>query len=172
MKMTTRGRYGLRAMLELARCHGGPPVLMSTLARREGISPKYLHALLATLKTAGLVESVRGAGGGFLLSKAPCEIRLNEILHAVEGPLSLVHCVSRPAACKRAKTCTARRVWQELSGTIEEVLRGVSLEDLLSRKKRSLTWTYRAGQPPKGPRRGSPSVRRSADGPRKPRGKK
>jgi Rrf2 family protein len=172
MRMTTRGRYGLRAMLELARCYSGPPVLMSTLARREGISRKYLHALLASLKSAGLVRSVRGAGGGFLLSRAPSEIRLNEILRAVESPLSLVHCVSRPAACKRTKTCTARRVWQELSGTIEEVLRGVTLGDLISKKKASATWNHPAGRRPRSARCVSLSVRRSSGGVRKPRGKK
>lgn len=172
MKITTRGRYGLRAMLELARCYGGPPVLMSMLARREGISRKYLHALLASLKSAGLVRSVRGAGGGFLLSRAPSEIRLNEILHAVEGPLSLVHCVSRPAACKRARTCTARRVWQDLSGSIEQVLSGVTLGDLISTKTRSSTWTQPAGRRPRNAGCASLSVRRSSGGVRRPRGKR
>jgi Rrf2 family protein len=132
MKISTRGRYGLRAMLELARCHGGAPVLMSVLAERESLSRKYLHTLLTALKEAGLVRSVRGAGGGFLLTRAPSKIRLSEVLHALEGSLCLVDCVADERACSRAERCTARRVWAELSETIESVLEGVSLEDLIA----------------------------------------
>ncbi len=132
MKMTTRGRYGLRAVLELARCFGGPPVLMSQLANRERISQKYLHTLLTSLKAAGLVRTIRGAGGGFVLARPPAEIRLNEILHAVEGPLSLVDCVTHPAQCRRSGRCTARGIWQELSETIERTLSGYTLERLLA----------------------------------------
>lgn len=131
MRMSTRGRYSLRAMLELARCYGGPPVLMSTLAERERISRKYLHALLASLRSAGLVRSVRGAGGGFRLSRSPSRIRLSEILHAAEGPLSVVECVARPAACERAPTCTARRVWEKLSIAIERAIGGITLQELV-----------------------------------------
>lgn len=137
MKMTTRGRYGLRAMLELARCFGGPPVLMSTLARRERISRKYLHAILASLKSVGLVESSRGAGGGFRLSRHPSRIRVGDILRAVEGPLSLVECVARPSACNRSRTCTARRVWQKLSLAIERVLKDFTLKELIASEPRS-----------------------------------
>ena len=136
MKLTTRGRYGLRAMLELARCYDEPPVLMSTLAKRERLSRKYLHALLAALKSAGLVRSVRGAGGGFTLSRRPSEIHLGEILRAVEGPLSLVECVSCAAACDRAQDCTARYVWQQLSGVIEHALRGITLGKLIAMENR------------------------------------
>jgi Rrf2 family protein len=132
MKITTRGRYGLRAILGLARCYGEGPVLAATLAQREGVSRKYLHALLGSLKAAGLVRSVRGAGGGFELSRAPQEVRLDEVLRAAEGPLCLVDCVARPDRCKRSSDCTARRVWQKLSREIENVLKGVSLQDLLA----------------------------------------
>ena len=78
MRISTRGRYGLRAMFELARSFGGAPVLMSAVAERQDLSRKYLHALLTTLKSAGLVRSVRGAGGGFLLARPPAEIRISE----------------------------------------------------------------------------------------------
>lgn len=132
MKVSTRGRYGLRAMLELARCHGQSPVLMSDLAERESLSRKYLHTLLTALKKAELVRSVRGTGGGFLLTRAPSEIRLSEILHALEGPLSLVDCVGDERACGKANRCTARRFWAELSGTIESSLEKVTLEDLIA----------------------------------------
>ena len=134
MKVSTRGRYGLRAMLELARCSGESPVLMSTLAEREDISRKYLHALLTALKSAGLVRSVRGAGGGFVLSKDPAETRLSEILRAVEGPLSLVDCVADRRACDRSNRCVARGVWQDLSDAIESMLDSITLEDLVARQ--------------------------------------
>jgi Rrf2 family cysteine metabolism transcriptional repressor len=132
MKVSTRGRYGLRAMLELARCYGDDPVLMGTLAEREDISRKYLHTLLTGLKSAGLVRSLRGARGGFVLTRHPSEIKLAEILHVLEGPLSLVDCVADERACDRAERCTARRVWQELSGAIDDVLENVTLEDLIA----------------------------------------
>jgi Rrf2 family cysteine metabolism transcriptional repressor len=131
MKMTTRGRYGLRAMLELARRFGEKPVLASVLASQEALSLKYLHTLLTSLKSAGLVASVRGPGGGFQLTRSPATIRLSEVLRAVEGPLSLVECVTCPTRCKRATRCTARRVWSHLSETIEGVLDSLTLERLL-----------------------------------------
>jgi Rrf2 family protein len=137
MKMSTRGRYGLRAMLELARCYGKPPVLMSVLAERESLSRKYLHTLLTALKEAGLVRSVRGTGGGFLLTRTPSQIRLSEILHAVEGPLSLVDCVVNERVCDKARRCTARRVWSDLSATIESALEEVTLEDLIASENRA-----------------------------------
>jgi Rrf2 family cysteine metabolism transcriptional repressor len=131
MKMSTRGRYGLRAMLELARCHGQSPVLMSSLAKREAVSRKYLHGLLTALKKAELVRSIRGPGGGFVLAREPSKIRLSQVLHALEGPLSLVDCVADRLSCSRVNSCTAHRVWEELSETIENALDGVTLEDLI-----------------------------------------
>jgi len=132
MKVSTRGRYGLRAMLELARRFGEPPVLMGTLAEQEGISRKYLHSLLTALKSAGLVRSIRGTGGGFLLARPPSQIRLSEVLHALEGPFSLVDCVADTRACGKVNQCRARRVWRELNGVIENLLASVTLEELIA----------------------------------------
>lgn len=132
MRVSTRGRYGLRAMFELARGFGEGPLLMSDIAERQGLSRKHLHALLTSLKSAGLVRSVRGPGGGFVLTRSPGQIRLSEVLRALEGPLSLVDCVADRRSCDRANRCVARNVWQELSGTIEEVLDNVTLEDMVA----------------------------------------
>jgi Rrf2 family protein len=132
MRISTRGRYGLRAMLELARSFGEAPVLMSAIAARQGLSRKHLHTLLTSLKSAGLVRSVRGPGGGFVLSRSPDRIRLSEILHALEGPLSLVHCVADKRECERSNGCPAHNVWQQLSKTIESTLDSVTLKDLVS----------------------------------------
>lgn len=131
MKLSTRSRYGLRAILELARRYGEPAVLMSELAEREELSRKYLHALLTSLRSAGLVRSVRGAGGGFVLTRHPAEIRLKEIVRALEGPLTLVACVENPSRCKRSAGCTARRVWQQLGAAMESMLNSLTLQDLL-----------------------------------------
>ncbi|NLX14485.1 MAG: RrF2 family transcriptional regulator [Phycisphaerales bacterium] len=151
MKISTRGRYGLRAMLGLARHHADGPMLMESLAKQEGLSIKYLHALLTKLKAAGLVHSVRGAGGGFVLARAPAKIALNEILHALEGSLSLVPCVADKRTCHRASHCTARGLWRELSEKIEDTLAHVSLCDLLDSENRS---ELRPGTNKSGQRRG------------------
>ena len=137
MRMNTQTRYSLRALLELARCHGGPPVPMSTLARDERLSRKYLHALLTDLKSAGLVRSIRGVTGGFVLARDPAEIRLSEVYHAVEGPVSLVDCVTDTDACDRSTGCTARQVWQELSDGIENLLENITLESLITPEKKT-----------------------------------
>jgi Rrf2 family protein len=123
-------------MFELARGFGPDPVLMSTVAERQGLSRKYLHALLTALKAAGLVRSVRGVGGGFVLTRPPEEIKLSEVLHALEGPLSLVECVGDKRACERSNRCPTRRVWRDLAGAIENVLENVTLGDLAAPQKR------------------------------------
>ena len=148
--MSTRGRYGLRAMLELARRFGESPVLMASLAETEGLSRKYLHTLLTALKSAGLVRSIRGAGGGFVLARPPSEIRLDDVLHTLEGPLCLVECVEDKRVCDKSDRCTARRVWQELSGAIEDLLANVTLEDLIASKGARLRGTKKNGSRSKG----------------------
>ena len=110
-------------------------MVMADLAEREGLSRKYLHTLLTGLKAAGLARSVRGAGGGFVLARHPSEIKLREILHALEGSLCLVDCVADERACDRANGCTARGVWQELSGVIENMLENLTLADVIAPEK-------------------------------------
>ncbi len=104
---------------------------MGLIAERQGLSRKHLHTLLTALKTAGLVKSVLGPGGGFILSRPPDQIRISDILTAMEGPFSLVHCVSDAQACERADQCAARGVWQTLSETIEGLLDNATLQDLV-----------------------------------------
>ena len=110
-------------------------MVMADLAKREGLSRKYLHTLLTGLKAAGLARSVRGAGGGFVLARDPSEIKLKEVLRALEGPLCLVDCVEDERACDRANGCTARGVWQELSGAIGNVLESLTLADVVATEK-------------------------------------
>lgn len=167
MRISTKGRYGLRAMFELARSFGEGPLLMSTIAERQGLSRKHLHALLTSLKSAGLVRGIRGPGGGFVLTKVPSEIRLSEVLYALEGPLALVHCVPDRRACDRVNRCAARKVWQKLSGAIEEVLDGVTLEDLVSPQTRACSEPG-AKKKRRSQGRSGPTVERSGAAPRRP----
>lgn len=168
MRISTRGRYGLRAMFELARCFGEGPLLMSAIAERQGLSRKHLHTLLTSLKSAGLVRSIRGPGGGFVLAKVPSEIRLSEVLHALEGPLALVHCVPDRRACDRANRCAARNVWQKLSGAIEEVLDGVTLEDLVGQDAKARSKLGGKKKVHRTSRRTAPADRRSGAASRRP----
>lgn len=134
IKLSTKGRYGLRAMVDLAERFGEGPVLVRSIAERQDISSKYLHALLASLKSAKLVRSVRGSGGGYALTKTPEDIHLNEILEALEGPFSIVDCVLDESVCDRVERCAVREVWYDLSHSMEETLSGISLRSLLERQ--------------------------------------
>jgi len=133
LKLSTRGCYGLRAMLELALHYGGKPVLMRSIAENQGISRKYLHALLTSLKSAGFVRSVRGSGGGYLLAKAPANIRVDDVVQALEGSLSITDCVEDPKVCHRSSRCVTHELWQELSQAVARLLSAVTLEDLVAR---------------------------------------
>ena len=134
MKLSTRARYGLRAMLVLAQKYGGGPVLMASISEKHEISRKYLHALLAALKRAGLVKSIRGVGGGFVLARSPDQITLNEIVRVLEGSLALVDCVDDPTTCTRSSQCAARDIWCTLTNSMDSVLAGITLEELLARQ--------------------------------------
>ena len=122
-------------MVELAGNYGTGPVLMEGIARGQGISRKYLHALLTRLKSAGLVRSVRGAGGGYSLARAPSQIRLDEVVRILEGSLSVVDCVEDIEVCARVEGCVTRDVWRDLTQLIEGFLASMTLEDLVVRKR-------------------------------------
>jgi Rrf2 family protein len=130
MRVTTKGRYGLRAMIELASRHAEEPVLMGEVAEQLGVSRKYLHAVLTTLKSAGLVRSVRGSGGGYCLARDPRRINIAEIICALEGCDSLVECVESANICPRCPTCAARGLWTGLGQAIQRYLATISLHDL------------------------------------------
>ena len=130
LKLSTRGRYGLRAMLDLADGFGTRPIPMGDIARRQGLSRKYLHALLAGLKDAGLVRAVRGAHGGYELSRAPGEIQVGEIVRAMEGDLAIVDCLGNEDKCSRIPDCAARKLWSELNHAMAGVLDRFTLADI------------------------------------------
>jgi Rrf2 family transcriptional regulator, cysteine metabolism repressor len=134
IKLSTKGRYGVRAMVDLAAHHDQGPVFVRTIAVRQEISAKYLHALLASLKGAKLVRSVRGSSGGYTLARAPQEITLSEIIEALEGPFAISDCVQDGSVCERASRCAVRDVWQELSELLESAMAAITLGDLLQRQ--------------------------------------
>lgn len=136
MKLSTRGRYGTRAMLELALNEGKGPVSLKDIAKNQEISLQYLEHLITPLISGGLIKSTRGARGGVALAKPAGDIRLSEILLLLEGSNAPVECVDKAEACRRAKTCAARDVWTEIKIAINGVLEAISLQDLVERQKR------------------------------------
>ena len=135
MKLSTRGRYGVRLMLDLALRYGEGPILLKDIAERQGISEKYLWQLINPLKTTGLVNSLRGAHGGYVLGKAPESISVKEILQILEGSLCLVDCVDDPSFCERSSSCIARDVWREASKNLRQTLENTTLAAMVSRQK-------------------------------------
>ena len=132
MRLSTRGRYALRAMIDLALHADEGPVLRSDIAERQEISAHYTEQLFVKLRRAGLVESVRGPGGGYILAKSADQIRAGDIIRTVEGPIALVHCVAaqQETACHRVDSCVTHLLWKRLSDKVAEVLDSVTLKDL------------------------------------------
>ena len=135
MKLSTRGRYGVRAMLELALNSGKGPVPLRDLASRQEISAKYLEQLLIPLKGAGLVKSVRGARGGYMLARDPEHISLYDIVRSLEGPLAPVECVQDPQYCDRVGGCTVHLVWGEMGTMLVDFLSGMTLADMVVKQR-------------------------------------
>jgi len=135
MKLSTKIRYGTRAMLELAVHYGKGPVELKEIAKRENISLKYLEQVVIPLRTGGLVKAIRGSKGGYSLAKPPSEISLNDVVEILEGPLNLIDCLGSPAACQRTASCVTRDIWQEVSEGINRIFRSVTLEDMVKRKR-------------------------------------
>ena len=131
MRLSTKGRYGTRLMLELALYYDRGSVLLKDIARRQQISPGYLEQLLPLLKAAGLINSNRGAHGGYRLAKAPSKITLKEIIRALEGSITPVECVDVPSVCGRVKFCVTRDIWKRLREKISETLSSITLSDIV-----------------------------------------
>jgi Rrf2 family protein len=138
MKLSTRGRYGVRLMLELALHYGEGPILLKDIAERQGISEKYLWQLINPLKTTGLIHSQRGAHGGYVLGKAPEAISLKSILRILEGSLCLVDCVDNPELCERSPSCISRDIWGEASKGMQQTLEDTTLAAMVERQKEKL----------------------------------
>jgi Rrf2 family protein len=131
MKLSTRTRYGIRAVIELAQDDGKRPLQLKTIAERQGISIKYLEQLMGILRSAGFVRSVRGAKGGYVLARPPGEITLHEVFRCLEGSVTTTECVEDKDYCGRWADCAARKVWIQVEEAIQRVLSGITLADLI-----------------------------------------
>ncbi len=134
MKLSTKVRYGTRAMLDLACHYGNAPVLLKDISKRQEISLKYLDRILSSLKAAGLVKTLRGAKGGYVLNHPPAQITVKQIAEALEGPLALVECLQSKTYCRRVNSCVTHDIWSELNRAMEAVLKTTTLEDLVVRE--------------------------------------
>jgi Rrf2 family transcriptional regulator, cysteine metabolism repressor len=134
MKISTKVRYGARAMLELASHYGKGPIELKEIAKREDISIKYLEQVIIPLRTGGLVKSIRGSKGGYSLAKPPSEILLNDLVEILEGPLDLVECLRNPTTCRKVPTCATRDIWKDVQEAIYRIFHSITLEDMLNRK--------------------------------------
>ncbi len=136
MKISSRGRYGLRAMVDLAAHENDRCITLKSIAERQGISEHYLEQLIAALKKAGFVRSIRGSQGGYHLTRDPLTTTVGDILRALEGSLYPVECVSEKerTACGHASchNCVTKPVWEKLYETQNDVLDSISLQDLVN----------------------------------------
>ena len=135
MKLSSRSRYGFRAILELAVDYGKGPLQIKTIAKREDISNKYLEQLIAMLKASGLVRSIRGPRGGYELTRPPNEVKLSDVFKTLEGPVVAVECLEHPEFCPRCTDCVTRQVWAEMQSAMMGVLESKTLQDLVDKTK-------------------------------------
>ncbi len=137
MKLSTKGKYGVRAVFEIARHCGKGPITIKEISERQGISFSYLEQILHKLGKAGVIESVRGPAGGYLLAKKPAELTIGDIVRSLEGPIALSHCLEPGESggdCNQADDCVARMVWAKVGAKIEEALDSISFDDLLQQQ--------------------------------------
>lgn len=137
MKLSTKGRYGLRALIDLAQYSEIEPVSISSIAARQGISERYLEQLMAMLKKAGLVKSIRGAGGGYVLTKETKEISVGDVLRALEGNLEPVECAAfhPEEGCEAAGGCVTKYVWKKINESINQTVDEIKLDQLVEESK-------------------------------------
>ena len=137
MKLSTKGRYGLRAMIDLARYSEVEPVSINCIAARQNISERYLEQLVALLRKAGLVKSIRGATGGYILAKDAAEISVGDILRALEGSLEPVKCAAfySEEGCMASDGCVTKYVWQKINDSINETVNQMMLDELVRESK-------------------------------------
>ncbi len=134
LRLSTKGQYGVRAMYEIARGYPERPVNIREISERQDVSIHYLEQILSKLRRAGLIRSVKGPGGGYLLSKMPEEISISDILLELEGPLAITSCLNPEEGCVRVEICVTHLLWKALGRQIEDFLNTVTLGDLLKGK--------------------------------------
>lgn len=142
MKLSTRTRYGVRAILELAENYGKGPLQLKAIAEHQEISVKYLEQLMAVLKSAGIVRSIMGSKGGYLLAKPADQIKVSDCFNCLEGPVIISECVENSDYCHRTADCVARELWTEVQDAMMTVLRSKTLQNLIDRAKENKALDY------------------------------
>jgi Rrf2 family transcriptional regulator, cysteine metabolism repressor len=135
MKLSTRTRYGTRALLELALHKGEGPIFLKDIARQQEISLPYLEHLVAPLIAGGIIRSTKGPKGGISLARNPEDIKLSEITRLLEGSVAPVECINNPEVCNRSGACATRDIWSQLKEAMDGVLESTTLEDLVEKQK-------------------------------------
>ena len=130
MKLSTKSRYAARLMVNLSLSYQKGPAQLNEIARREEVSEKYLSQIVILLRGAGLIRSVRGAKGGYLLAREPSAITIRDIVEVMEGGLQIVDCLNSAGTCGRDEKCVTRQVWDKVTLAIAETLESITLEDL------------------------------------------
>lgn len=129
MKLSTKGRYGVKAMVDLAIHYGDAPVSIKTISKRQNISEYYLEQLFSPLRKAGLIKSIRGAQGGYVLNKTPDEIRVSDVMYVLEGPIEIAECIDG-VECNNVDFCATRLLWEKIKNSIDEVMYSITLQDI------------------------------------------
>ncbi len=142
MKLSTKSRYGARAVVEIALHYLNGPVKRKDIVKNQEISDSYLENILIALKNGGIITTIRGANGGYMLSRPPSELNLFEVVKILEGSLSPVECLDNPSSCKRVNFCSTRVVWKKLKEAKEDVLKNVTIQDLINIEKKMDTPHY------------------------------
>lgn len=135
MKISTKGRYGLRILLDLATHQNKGPVNLGDISERQGISEKYLWQVINLAKAAGLINSSRGPRGGYTVSRPTDQITVLEIFSALEGPIVLVDCLDKADSCERNACCVTREVWEQIENNMKKTMSSITLQDLVERQE-------------------------------------
>ncbi|WMJ82143.1 Rrf2 family transcriptional regulator [Clostridium sp. MB40-C1] len=139
MKLSTRGRYGVRAMVDLAIHYGEMPVSIKSIAERQGISESYLEQLFSPLRKAKLIKSIRGAQGGYVLNREPKDITAADVMEVLEGPIEISTCVDE-GVCSNSnyECCSTRLLWEKVKNSMEDIMKSVTLQDMAADYRRMI----------------------------------
>ena len=135
MKVSTRGRYGLRVLLDVALHQEQGPVALRDVSHRQAISHKYLWQVVNPLQAAGILRAIRGSRGGYVLARAPEEVSIRDIVSILEGPVTVVACVTDPKACDHSVSCTAHDAWAEIEKKLNDAMSSITLKELIRRHR-------------------------------------
>ncbi|MBI5142004.1 MAG: Rrf2 family transcriptional regulator [Nitrospirae bacterium] len=148
LKLSTKGQYGVRAMFEIARNFGKGTTTIREISERQEVSVSYLEQLLNKLRHAGLVDSVKGPGGGYVLTREPSKVSVGEVLRVLEGPVAITTCLDPTGdGCARVDNCVTRMLWKTLGEKIESFLDGISLQELLNEEHNIVPLDFGGNRP-------------------------